>query len=121
MYLELKTGYADNGPAWVSIVDFSKSGQTIYFNNKALKKGNVTGGNYFDVETGDEYWISGVKKNGADRHWSGTGKIMVERRAVPEYLAIINSPHLETKKYSIVDIPPTDKSRFTETENQELN
>ena len=25
-------------------------------------KGSGISGNYFDVETGDEYWISGVKK-----------------------------------------------------------
>lgn len=35
MYIELKTGYSDNGPAWIGMVEFSKSGKTVYFDNKA--------------------------------------------------------------------------------------
>ena len=38
MYIELKTGYGDNGPAWISKVTFSKSGETIYFHGKALRR-----------------------------------------------------------------------------------
>jgi len=33
LYIELKTGYSDNGPAWIGRVRYSKSGRTIYFNN----------------------------------------------------------------------------------------
>ena len=33
-YIELKTGYADNGPAWIGNVKESKTGKTIYFNNQ---------------------------------------------------------------------------------------
>ena len=41
-------------------ISFSKSGKTIYFDGKAFQSLNGTGikGNYFDIETGDEYWIS---------------------------------------------------------------
>jgi len=28
MYIELKTGYQDNGPAWIGRVEFSQSGRT---------------------------------------------------------------------------------------------
>ncbi|HZV68483.1 MAG TPA: hypothetical protein VFG10_03035 [Saprospiraceae bacterium] len=57
MYIELKTGFSDNGPAWIGRIEFSKSGQTIYFNNKAIKKLKSAGvsGNYFDIESGAEY------------------------------------------------------------------
>lgn len=37
-YLELKTGYNHNGPAWITRISFSNTGKTIYFHNKALKK-----------------------------------------------------------------------------------
>jgi len=37
-YIELKTGYSDNGPAWIGEVKLSKSKNTIYFNDKALRK-----------------------------------------------------------------------------------
>ena len=80
MYIENKS-YGHHGPAWIGLVEFSKSGQTVYFNNKALKKLKNPGtyGNHFDIETGEEYWVSGVKKNGQDRHWCGGGKIMLDK------------------------------------------
>lgn len=58
MYIELKSGFSDDGPAWIGKVKFSKSGQTIYFNDKGFKKISGISGNYMDIETGDEYWIS---------------------------------------------------------------
>ncbi|MFL9838337.1 hypothetical protein ABS768_12550 [Flavobacterium sp. ST-75] len=36
-YIELKSGYSDNGPAWIGLVTFSKTGRTVYFNGKAFK------------------------------------------------------------------------------------
>ena len=74
-YIERKTGYADNGPAWIARVRLSKSGRTVYFNGKALKRTGGQGipGNHRDIETGDEYWVSGVKKRGVNRHWAGSG------------------------------------------------
>ena len=33
MYIELKTGYSDDGPAWIGYVKASKSGKTLYFND----------------------------------------------------------------------------------------
>jgi hypothetical protein len=104
-YIELKTGYSDNGPAWIGKVKFSKSKKTIYFNNKAFMK--ITGiyGNYMDIETREEYWISGVKKDGMDRHWTGSGKIIIEKNIVNEYLKLIESEELDDRKYIIEDIP----------------
>ena len=55
MYIENKTQGHDRGEAWIGKVDFSKTGQTVYFNNQALKKiksGGVSG-NFYDIETGD--------------------------------------------------------------------
>lgn len=57
IYVELKSGYSDNGPAWIGKGFYSKSGQSIYFNNQLFKKGSGISGNYYDIETGDEYWI----------------------------------------------------------------
>ena len=64
LYIELKSHHSDDGPAWIGRVEYSKSGQTIYFDDKAFAslKGAGSAGNYYDIETGDEYWISGVKK-----------------------------------------------------------
>jgi hypothetical protein len=61
-YIELKTGYADDGPAWIGFVQLSKSGRTVYFNGKAFKRSQGISANHRDLESGDEYWISGIKK-----------------------------------------------------------
>lgn len=37
MYIELKTGYSDDGPAWIGYVKASKSGKTLYFNDHAFQ------------------------------------------------------------------------------------
>ena len=123
MYIELKSGYSDNGPAWIGLVEFSKSGQTVYFDNKALKKLKVPGpfANHYNIETGDEYWVSGVKKNGQDRHWAGNGVIMIDKVSVDEYLTFINQESLDPKKFKIVEFEITDKQRINEIENRNLS
>jgi hypothetical protein len=70
MYIELKSGYEHDGPAWIGQAKFSRTGTTIYFNNRVFKKFRTSqfSANYYDLETEEEYWISGVKKNGKDRH-----------------------------------------------------
>ena len=40
MYIENKADRNDRGEAWIGKVEFSKTGQTIYFNNQAFKKRN---------------------------------------------------------------------------------
>ncbi len=38
--------------------------------------------NYYDLENREGYWISGIKKNGQDRRWAGSGKILIDREIV---------------------------------------
>ncbi len=74
--MEMKPGYSDDGPAGIGRVPFSKTGRTIYYLCKSFQriKGGGVCGNYSDVQTGDEYWISGVKKNQQDRLWTDDSK-----------------------------------------------
>lgn len=119
-YIELKSGFSDRGPAWIARVTLSRSKATVYFNGRALKraKGGGVSGNYFDVESGEEYWISGVKKNGQDRHWAGSGLVLVEASALEEYLTIRNLSTLDPKYYDVTDsIVKTDIAKFKEIEN----
>ena len=83
-YMELKSGYNDNGPAWIGWGKSSQSGKTVYFNDHAFQKAGEGKDRYYDVETGENWWISGVKKNGLDRHWAGSGydRIQIARDAV---------------------------------------
>ena len=59
---------------------------------------------YVDIENGDEYWISGLKKRESNRHWDGYGKIMIDRRAVNEYLTLIGEKELPRNLFEIIDI-----------------
>ncbi|NPA09738.1 MAG: hypothetical protein GXO46_12180 [Chlorobi bacterium] len=117
-YIENKSS-GHHGSAWIGWVEFSKSGQTVYFNNKALKKLKIPGisGNHFDIETGEEYWVSGVKKNGQNRHQLGGGKIMIDRKSVPEYLKLVDFTVLDENTFTVIDFAKTDKQRFNEIEN----
>lgn len=121
-YIELKSGFSDNGPAWIGLVEFSKSGQTVYFNNMALKKlkNPGIGANHFDIETGEEYWVSGIKKNGQDRHWAGGGKVLLEESIIEAYLNLVDFSILDKKHFEIVNINRDfDKTRFDKLENEE--
>lgn len=93
LYVEKKSGHSDDGPAWVGRVRFSRSGRTLYCRDLKLQR--IRGGgafsNYFDVPTGDEYWVSGIKKNGADRHWAGHGAVHVDEDVEEEYRQILQS------------------------------
>lgn len=104
MYIELKSGYSDDGPAWIGYVKTSKSRKTIYFNDHAFQKCTGNYSNYVDVENGDKYWISGLKKNESNRHWAGHGKIMIDKRAVNEYLEIIGEKELPVSLFQVIDI-----------------
>jgi len=121
-YVELITGYNHNGPAWIGLITFSKSGKTLYFNGKAFQRigSSRTMGNFYDIETMEEYWISGVKKDMSDRHKYGSGKIYVEERILEDYLKLVkldklNKSDFETRKL-IEDLPI---ERIMEMENQE--
>ena len=127
MYIEYKTDQNDRGKAWIGEVEFSKSGKTIYFNGLALKKMTGTAyaysefSNYYDLENRESYWVSGIKKNGQDRHWAGGGKIMIDRKIVNDYLEMADFDILDENNFELVDILPTDKQKFTELENEKLD
>lgn len=120
IYVELKSGYSDNGPAWIGKGFYSRTRQTVYFNGQVFKRGKAIAGNHFDLESGDEYWISGVKKDGSDRHWAGGGKIVMDEESVFDYLQIIQRQELPKNKFIIerlISVP--NKALSEEIENEE--
>lgn len=91
MYVELKSGRSNDGPAWIGRVRFSKSGQSIYYRGRHLQriKGGGVEGNYVDAKTGEEYWVSGIKKDSQDRHYTGSGEVNIDEDIRQEYLALL--------------------------------
>jgi len=122
-YIELKSGYSDNGPAWIARVKVSRSGSTVYFNGKALKRatGGGVSGNYIDTETYEEYWVSGVKKSGLDRHWAGSGLVAIEASIVGEYLQLVGATELDLARFKVInDLQETNSSAFHDRENKKF-
>lgn len=58
-----------NGPARIGRVTFSKTGKSIRYGGRTFQSldGDGYKANYFDVDTGEEFWISGPRKDGNDR------------------------------------------------------
>jgi hypothetical protein len=72
MYLENKSGALD-GEGRIGRVTHSKTKRSIYYQGRRFQSLNGQGfkANYFDVESGESYWISGPKRNGRDRLYGG--------------------------------------------------
>ena len=73
MYIENKSAQPEGqsgvqGPARIGRVTFSKSGRTIYYKGKTLLSLNGAGykTTHYDIESGDQYWISGPRRDGED-------------------------------------------------------
>lgn len=121
IYVELKSGFSDNGPAWIGKGFYTSTRKTVYFNGQLFKRGKGIAGNHFNQQNGDEYWISGVKKDGTDRHWAGGGKITLDQQSVDEYLQIISKKELPKHKFiieSLAQVP--NKALAVELENEKI-
>ncbi len=86
MYIEYK-GDGLSGPARIGRVSFSKRGKTIYYGGKSFQslRGRGYKANYLDIETGDEYWISGCKRDGSDRLYGERTPVEIDDDARDEY------------------------------------
>ena len=70
MYIENKDGDIDGADARIGWVTFSKSGRSIYYRGRTLRRspGGGVSGNFFDADSGEEFWVSGVKSRGSNQH-----------------------------------------------------
>jgi hypothetical protein len=86
MYVENKAGDIDGAGARIGWVTFSRSGRSVYYRGRTLRrlKGGGFSGNHIDDETGHEYWVSGVKKRGSNAHWAASTDITIDTDAIEE-------------------------------------
>jgi hypothetical protein len=67
MFVQQKTGYnTDQGPAWIGWVDFNRSWKTARVHGRELRREQGIDSNFVDVESGDEFWLSGPKRDRTD-------------------------------------------------------
>src|SRR4051794_23232321 len=85
MYIESKaTGLT--GDARIGRVTFSKSGRSLYYGGRTFQR--LRGGykaNYYDVDSLEEYWISGPKQRGGDRLYGERVPVHVDEHVRQEY------------------------------------
>lgn len=76
MYIEDKSAGL-SGPGRIGRVRFSQTGKSVYYGGRTFQTlaGRGFKANYFDVESGAEFWISGCKKRGGDRLYGGVIEI----------------------------------------------
>src|SRR5512147_2467413 len=113
-YIELKMGQGVSGPAWVARVSASKSGRTLHFGGKTLKRAHLPSANHYDTASGDPYWVSAITKDGFNRRWEGAAKVRIEAGAVEEYLRVTASAELDLARFEVIeDFPTTDTAQKT--------
>lgn len=78
---------ASPAPARIGWVTYSKIGKTLHYQGRAFQslKGSGFKANYFDTATGQEFWISGPKRNGADQMYSQTSPVPIDADARQAY------------------------------------
>jgi hypothetical protein len=100
MYIECKAGGLI-GPARIGRVTFSKTGSTLYYGGKEFRslKGSGFKANYYDVETRDEYWISGPRKDGRDALYKTNVPTEIDEDVAGEYWTKIRKrPSMSPKR-----------------------
>ena len=86
MYIERKAGNL-TGPGRIGRVTFSKTGRTLYYRGHKFQslKGAGFKSNYYDVDTGEGYWISGPKRDGSDSLYKSNTPIEIDDDVREEY------------------------------------
>ena len=86
MYIEDKSGGLV-GPARIGRVTFSKTGRSIYYRGRTFEslKGRGFKANYYDLQTGEHFWISGPKCNSGDALYGGGMPIEIDDDVREEY------------------------------------
>jgi hypothetical protein len=87
MFLQLETGYnTDLGPSWIGWVEFNRSWGTARYRGREMRRWpGMFDANFYDVETGEEFWISGPKRDQTDtRYGPATTEVDEDVREVYE-------------------------------------
>src|SRR6266404_8406068 len=86
MFIECKAGGL-TGAARIGRVTFSQTARTLYYRGQKFQslKGAGFKSNYYDVNTGDDYWISGPKRNGGDALYGGSTPVEIDEDVREEY------------------------------------
>ena len=120
MYIERGGGLSF--PGRIGRVRYSKTGRTLYYGDVTLQSLNGAGykTTHFDVETGEEYWVSGPRRDGNDPLYPGVVEIDEDVReeywrnvrGVPDHahLTSFRAPGKHSRRRPHPDMGPRDAS-----------
>ena len=85
MWIEHKVGDGLAGPARIGWVKVSDKGKRLDYGDQAFRTLRGTGfkSNYYDIESKEEYWISGCRKDGSDALYGTI--VEIDEDAAEEY------------------------------------
>jgi hypothetical protein len=99
MYIECKDNTLD-GLARIGRVEFTRTGATLRYKGTSFQsmKGNGFKSNYFELETGKEFWISGPRRDGLDRLYGNSIPVEIDEDVREEYwTSIRKKPSLKDR------------------------
>ena len=92
-----------HGSARIGRITFSRTGATLHYAGKSFQslKGRGFKSNYFDIETGEEYWISGPRGDGTDRLYKSDWPVEIDEDVREEYWTQIRKkPEWKTREHA---------------------
>ena len=113
MYIEYK-GDGLHGSARIGRVTFSRTGATLHYGGKSFARlgGRGFKANYSDTESGEEYWISGPRRDGTDRLYKSDWPVEIDEDVREEYwIEIRKRPEL--KHHKITSLSTTNRPNAT--------
>jgi hypothetical protein len=92
MYIESKASGLE-GHARIGRVYFSKTGKTLYYRGLQFRsmKGSGFKSNYRELISGDEYWISGPRRDRDDRLYGGSRGVKIDDDVRAEYQSYLRN------------------------------
>ena len=94
MFIQQKTGFdTDSGPSWIGWVEFNRSWKAARYRGRELRRAQGFDSNFYDVETGEEFWLSGPKRDRTDARY-GPGTTTCDEDARDAYEAFLNGAAL---------------------------
>jgi hypothetical protein len=103
-----------HGSARIGRVTFSRTGATLHYGGKSFQslKGSGFKANFYDVDTGEQYWISGPRRDGTDRLYKSDWPVEIDEDVREEYWTEIrNRPEL--KDHSTTSLSTTKRPNAT--------
>src|ERR1035438_8293972 len=106
MYIESKAEGL-NGPARIGRVIFNRTGRTLSYKGQSFQslKGHGFKANYRETETGEEYWISGPRRDGLDRLYGKSALVVeIDEDVREDYWAEIRKKTEHMRKWDRVSL-----------------